>query len=163
MVLRDVVERHNVTNITALRALQRHLLANPGGPFTVQKFYNSLRSQGVQTGKDTLHDYLAHLQDAFLVRVLDMHSASERQRMVNPRKSYPIDPGLTSMDGRDAVAPGLRATSSPAPSSTAPKTPIARGRHNRRDSTGREEHPIELPDGWVASLCPYQLSSAVGP
>lgn len=94
MVLRDVVERHKVTNITALRALQRHLLANPGGPFTVQKFYNALRSQGVQVGKDTLHEYLAHLQDAFLVRVLDMHSASERQRMVNARKPYPIDPGL---------------------------------------------------------------------
>jgi uncharacterized protein len=97
MVLRDVVERHNVSNITALRALQRHLLANPGGPFTVQKFYNSLRSQGVQVGKDTLHDYLAHLQDAFLVRVLDMHSASERQRMVNPRKAYPIDTGLIAL------------------------------------------------------------------
>lgn len=94
MVLRDVVERHRITNITALRALQRHLFASPGGRFTVQKFYNALRSQGVPVGKDTLHDYLAHLQDAFLVRVLDMHSTSERQRMVNPRKPYPIDPGL---------------------------------------------------------------------
>jgi len=51
----------------------------------------------VRVGKDTLHEYLAHLQDAFLVRVLDMHSASERQRMVNPRKSYPIDPGLIAL------------------------------------------------------------------
>jgi uncharacterized protein len=94
MVLRDVIERHSVTNIVALRALQRHLLANPGCSFTVQKFYNALRSQGVPVGKDTLHEYLAHLQDAFLVRVLDMHSASERQRMSNARKPYPIDPGL---------------------------------------------------------------------
>ncbi len=94
MVLRDVIERYAVTNVVALRALQRHLLANPGSPFTVQKFYNALRSQGVPVGKDTLHEYLAHLQDAFLVRVLDMHSASERQRMSNPRKPYPVDPGL---------------------------------------------------------------------
>jgi uncharacterized protein len=94
MVLRDIIERHNVTNVVALRALQRHLLANPGSYFTVQKFYNFLRSQGVAVGKDTLHEYLAHLQDAFMVRVLDMHSASERQRMSNPRKPYPIDPGL---------------------------------------------------------------------
>lgn len=100
MVLRDVVERHNVTNVTALRALQRHLLANPGGSFTIQKFYNSLRSHGVQVGKDTLHAYLDHLQDAFLVRILDMHSASERQRMVNPRKAYPIDPGLIALYDR---------------------------------------------------------------
>lgn len=100
MVLRDVIERHNVRNVTALRALQRHLLANPGGHFTVQKFYNWLRSQGVSVGKDTLHENLAHLEDAFLVRVLDRHSTSERQRMVNPRKAYPIDPGLIPLHER---------------------------------------------------------------
>ena len=94
MVLRDVIERHNVTNPRALRALQRHLLATPGGSFTVNKFYNFLKSQGVAIGKDTLHAYLGHLQDAFLIRVLDMHSASEKQRMVNPRKVYPVDAGL---------------------------------------------------------------------
>ena len=94
MVLRDVIERHKVSNPTALRALQRHLLSTPGGSFTVHKFYNFLRSQGVPIGKDTLHAYLDHLQDAFLVRVLDMHSASEKQRLVNPRKVYPVDAGL---------------------------------------------------------------------
>ena len=52
------------------------------------------RSQGVSVGKDTLHEYLAHLEDAFLVRTVAMESASERQRMVNPRKAYPVDPGL---------------------------------------------------------------------
>ena len=94
MVLRDVIERHRVSNPTALRALQRHLLSTPGGGFTVHKFYNFLKSQGTPVGKDTLHAYLGHLQDAFLVRVLDMHSASEKQRMVNPRKVYPVDAGL---------------------------------------------------------------------
>jgi len=44
--------------------------------------------------KDTLHEYLAHLEDAFLIRTLSLHTSSERQRMVNPRKAYPVDPGL---------------------------------------------------------------------
>ena len=94
MVLRDVIERHNVTNTQALRWLQRHLLATPGGHFSMKKLYDSLRSQGVRVGKDTLYEYLEHLQDAFLIRTVGMHSTSERQRMVNPRKAYPIDPGL---------------------------------------------------------------------
>jgi predicted AAA+ superfamily ATPase len=104
MVLRDVIDRHRVSNPTALRALQRHLLANPGGRFTVQKFFQALRSQGVSVGKDTLHAYLEHLQDAFLVRVIDMHSNSERQRMVNPRKVYPIDTGLIALYERPGQA-----------------------------------------------------------
>jgi hypothetical protein len=97
VVLRDVIERHAVSNPLALRWIERQLLANPGGSFSVKKHYDTLRSQGVSVGKDTLHDYLAHLEDAFLVRTVAMHSASERQRMVNPRKAYPIDPGLVAL------------------------------------------------------------------
>jgi len=97
VVLRDVIERHEVSHPLVLRWIERQLLANPGGPFSVKKHYDTLRSQGVAVGKDTLHDYLAHLEDAFLVRTVALHSASERQRMVNPRKSYPIDPGLIAL------------------------------------------------------------------
>jgi hypothetical protein len=97
MVLRDVIERHAVSNPLALRWIERQLLANPGGAFSIKKHYDTLRSQGVAVAKDTLHAYLAHLEDAFLVRTVAMHSASERQRMVNPRKAYPVDPGLIAL------------------------------------------------------------------
>ena len=63
----------------------------------LHKFFDALKSQGLPVGKNTLHDYLAHLEDAFLVRTVSLHTASERQRMVNPRKAYPIDPGLISL------------------------------------------------------------------
>ena len=93
-ILRDVIERHAVSNPLPLRWLQRHLLASPATPFSVQKFYDALRSQGIGVGKDTLHTFLGYLEDSFLVRIVSLHSASERQRMVNPRKVYPVDPGL---------------------------------------------------------------------
>ncbi len=93
-ILRDVIDRHKVSNPVALRWLQRHLLGNPAASFSVQKFFDTLKSQGLPVSKNTLHDYLAHLEDAFLVRTVSLHTASERQRMVNPRKAYPIDPGL---------------------------------------------------------------------
>ncbi|MBI4701267.1 MAG: ATP-binding protein [Deltaproteobacteria bacterium] len=97
VVLRDVIERHRVSNPLALRWMERQLLANPGGRFSVKKHYDTLRCEGASVGKDTLHAYLSHLEDAFLVRTVAMHSASERQRMVNPRKAYPIDPGLIAL------------------------------------------------------------------
>ncbi len=93
-ILRDVIERHAVSNPLPLRWLQRHLLANPAAQFSVQKFYDTLRSQGIGVGKDTLHTFLGYLEDSFLIRVVSLHSASERQRMVHPRKIYPVDPGL---------------------------------------------------------------------
>jgi predicted AAA+ superfamily ATPase len=94
MVLRDVIERHHVSNVEALRRLQRHLMANPGGRFSVSKFHRDLKSQALAVGEETLHHMLSYLEDAFLVRLVSMHTASERQRMRNPRKVYPIDAGL---------------------------------------------------------------------
>ena len=93
VLLRDVIERYQVTNPTALRWLVRQLLANAGGAFSVNKFYGDLKSQGIAIAKDTLHEYLAYLEDAFLVLTVSIHSESERRRMVNPRKAYPVDPG----------------------------------------------------------------------
>ena len=103
-VLRDVIDRHNVTNPMALRWLVRQLLSSAGGGFTVHKFTNDLRSQGLPVGKDTLHGYISHLQDAFLIRTVPLATDSERRRMVNPRKCYPVDPALTPLYDRSGKA-----------------------------------------------------------
>lgn len=94
VIFRDVVERHHARNIEALRRLVRQLLASPGSGFSVHKFFNDLRSQGLAVGKDALYAMLSWLEDAFLVRLVPIDSNSERQRQVNPRKVYPVDPGL---------------------------------------------------------------------
>lgn len=101
VLLRDVIERHELTNTVALRHLVRHLLAAPGAAFSVHKFYNDLRSRGVAVAKDTLHAALDHLGDAFLVFPVPIRSRSERARMVNPRKVYSIDPGLARALSRE--------------------------------------------------------------
>ena len=103
-VLRDVIERHGVSNPSALRWLQRHLLGAPTAPFSIQKFYHALKSQGLPVGKDSVHAFLAYLEDAFLIRTTSILTASERQRMVNPRKAYPIDPGLIPLYERTGRA-----------------------------------------------------------
>ena len=93
-MLRDVVERHAVTNVLGLRWLVRQLLGNAGGAFSVEKFHGALKSQGVAVSRDTLHQMVGYVEDCFLVRTVWMETTSERQRMVNPRKVYPVDPGL---------------------------------------------------------------------
>jgi len=47
-------------------------------------------------GKDTLHEYLQHLEEAFLFSGVFLDTPSERRRMVNPRKIYAADHGLVS-------------------------------------------------------------------
>lgn len=94
VVLRDVIERHTIRNVTALREMSRQLLANAASPFSVNRFYNDLKSRGVPASKDLLHALLAHLEDTFLIRLVPIHTTSERVRQTNPRKVYPVDQGL---------------------------------------------------------------------
>ncbi|MDD5154210.1 MAG: ATP-binding protein [Desulfovibrionales bacterium] len=94
VVLRDLVERHSISNTVPLRYMIRHLLNAPGSPFSINKFYNDLKSQGIRCAKNTLHEYLDYVSDAYLFFPAPVHTPSERARMVNPKKVYAIDTGL---------------------------------------------------------------------
>ena len=94
VLFRDVVERYGVTQVAALRWITRHALRSPCSSFSANRLYNDLRSQGHAIGKATVHDLLGHLIDAFLLAAAPVATESERRRNTNPRKLYPVDPGL---------------------------------------------------------------------
>jgi predicted AAA+ superfamily ATPase len=104
VLLRDVIERHNLSQPQVLHWMVRQLLGNAAGSFSINKFHADLKSRGVAVGKDTLHTYLAHLEDAFLLSNLDLATDSERRRQVNPRKVYPVDTGLMALYDRSGKA-----------------------------------------------------------
>jgi predicted AAA+ superfamily ATPase len=97
VLLRDVVERHNLSQPQVLRWLVQQLLGNAAGAFSINKFHSDLKSRGVAVSKDTLHQMLAHLQDAFLLSCIELDTDSVRRRQVNPRKVYPVDTGLMAL------------------------------------------------------------------
>jgi predicted AAA+ superfamily ATPase len=94
VILRDVVERYGVSNTVALRYLIRHTVASPASRFSVNRFYNALKSQAITCTKNDLYRFLGYLEDAFLLYPVEIFTRSEKARQVNPRKIYLIDPGL---------------------------------------------------------------------
>jgi predicted AAA+ superfamily ATPase len=94
VLLKDVVERHHVSNILVLKYLVRHIVNAPGGKFSINKFYNTMKSMSIKCTKNNLYEYLDHLTDAFLFSKVSIHSRSEKSRLVNPSKIYAIDTGL---------------------------------------------------------------------
>lgn len=94
VLFRDVVERYGVSQVAALRWLVRQCLRNPAGGFSVHRLHQDLRSQGHSVAKDAVHAMLGHLLDAFLLSAVPLATDSERRRNSNPRKLYPVDPGL---------------------------------------------------------------------
>jgi hypothetical protein len=94
VLMKDVIERHRVNNITAMKYLVRTLMHSAGRKFSVNKFYNTLKSMSVKCTKNNLYDYLDYLTDAFVFYRVPIHSRSEKSRMINPVKIYTIDTGL---------------------------------------------------------------------
>lgn len=94
VIFRDIVERHNVTNLTLLRYLINFLMKNVGAPFSINKFYNDIKSQGFKVGKDTLYNYLDYLEDAYLLFPVSHFTESIRETQTSSKKIYAIDNGL---------------------------------------------------------------------
>jgi len=94
VLFRDVVERHGVTQVHALRWILRHLLRNPASSFSTTRLHQDLKSQGMAIGREAVQDLFDHLVDAFLVSAIPVATESERRRNTNPRKVHPVDPGL---------------------------------------------------------------------
>lgn len=94
VIMRDIIERYQITNHTLIRYMIKTLLKNVGSPFSVNKFFNDIKSQGLSASKNTLYDYLQHIEDAFLVFMVPFFSESVRKVASNPKKTYVIDTGL---------------------------------------------------------------------
>lgn len=94
VLLRDVIERYDISQVTALRWLVRHCLRTPAGAFSVHRLQQDLKAQGYGVGRELVNALLEHLTDAFLLSTVSLATDSERKRNTNPRKIYPADPGL---------------------------------------------------------------------
>lgn len=113
VLFRDVVERYGVSQVAALRWLVRQCLRNPAGSFSAHRLHQDLKAQGYGVAKDAVHAMLGHLLDAFLLSAVPLATDSERRRNSNPRKLYPVDPGLIrayDTSGRSNLGHALETT-----------------------------------------------------
>lgn len=94
VTFRDIIERYNITNSAVIKYMITVMLGNVAKLFSINKFYNDLKSQGYKISKDSLYDYANYLEDAYLLFSVPLYSESIRKVQSNPKKIYAIDTGL---------------------------------------------------------------------
>ena len=94
MLLRDILERHRVSNAPLLRALVRRLLRCMGNRVSLNGMTQDLRSMGLTFDKDAIYTLMQYVADVHLAFQVPLHTDSEKRRQVNPKKLYAIDHGL---------------------------------------------------------------------
>jgi len=65
ILLKDVIKRNNVRNVTLLENITRYIFQNVGNIFTAKKVSDYLKSQKMKVGIDTVQNYISYLVSTF--------------------------------------------------------------------------------------------------
>lgn len=96
-IYRDIIERHEVRQPTLIKYMISFMLSNISRPFSINRFYNDVKTQGYKIGKEALYDYVGYIEDAYLAFTVSLYDKSIRRVQTNPKKLFAIDPGLAQV------------------------------------------------------------------
>ena len=94
VLYRDVLERHEVPSVQALRYTLEYLFHNFARKVSSRAIVGVLRQMGVAAGRESIADYLSYFKDAYLAYPVSIRSDSLAVKRVNPDKMYLVDTGL---------------------------------------------------------------------
>ncbi len=94
ILIRDIAVRHGIRDVDSLQRLTLHLISNVGKPVTA----NRLKSLIGVGSTNTITEYLAYLEDSYLLHLIPKFDYSHRKQLVNPKKVYAIDTGLVNVN-----------------------------------------------------------------
>jgi uncharacterized protein len=97
VVLRDVIDRHRISNSVALQAFAQRCFRQVGSKFSVGKTFRDLKAAGHAISQQTLHQFLKYFEDCYLFFTIHINSPSLQVQQVNPAKVYAMDHGLVRM------------------------------------------------------------------
>ena len=94
VLYRDIIERHEVASVQALKYTLEYLFHNYARKTSTRGISGVLKNLSVPANRESIADYLDWLKDAYLVYPVSVLSDSLAVKRVNPDKYYLIDPGL---------------------------------------------------------------------
>lgn len=94
VVYRDIVERHEIPSVPALKFVLQYLLHNFGRKVSTRAISGILKQEGLPSDRAALSDYLSYYKDAYFAYPVPLRTDSLARRRTNPDKYYLIDTGL---------------------------------------------------------------------
>ncbi|ETR70844.1 MAG: ATPase [Candidatus Magnetoglobus multicellularis str. Araruama] len=99
MFYKDLVEQFSLKNQYLLKYLLKHMITNPSSFCSINKLFQTLKSQGLTLSKNSLYEYLEYLRQVYILFLTEKYSKSLRVKQQNPSKYYIIDTGLMQVFG----------------------------------------------------------------
>lgn len=96
VVFRDVIERFKIKGSYLIKSMITTMLSSVSSEFSINKLFNTLRSQGIRASKKTLYSYASMLEDVMFCFFLRRYSFSPRKTMLFMPKVFFDDTGLVA-------------------------------------------------------------------
>jgi len=95
VLYRDIVARHRIAEVRALKELAYTLMSNPSGLVSFNKLKEQLQLGSVNTVKS----YMEFLESSWLLFTVNVYDFSVKRQQVAPKKTFAIDTGLAQAVG----------------------------------------------------------------
>lgn len=92
ILIRDIAIRHKVRNVKSLKEMALYLLTNVGKEFS----YNNLKKMFSLGSTNSAISFVSYFEESYLLFTIPKFDYSHKKQVVNPKKVYSIDNGLTN-------------------------------------------------------------------
>lgn len=94
VVYRDVIERHEIPSVQALRYTLDAVVHNYARKISTRTLSGALKNLGVSDNREYISNYLSYFTDAYLLYRVSIRTDSLSVRRANPDKYYIVDTGV---------------------------------------------------------------------
>jgi len=92
ILIRDIAIRYGIKDTRGLKRLTIYLLSNIGNLTSA----NKLKEPSGINSATTILEYISHLEQSYLIKLVPKFDYSLKKQTINPKKIYAIDMGLVS-------------------------------------------------------------------
>ena len=109
VVLRDVIQRHNIRSTDLLERLIRYLFDNVGRIFSAKNISDFLKGENRSFASNTIYEYLGYLEEAFIIRKAPRYDLAGKRILKTLEKYYISDISLVNatLGYRETAVAGL--------------------------------------------------------
>jgi len=94
IAVRDIISRHSIRDVSLFQDVTRFAMDNLGNTLSAKRISDFLRSQRRSASVDTVLNYLAYLDEAFLLNVVRRYDLKGKKHLETNAKYYLGDIGL---------------------------------------------------------------------
>ncbi len=94
ILIRDIAVRHGIRSLKTLKQMAIYLLTNVGKKFS----YNSLKETFTLGSINSVISFISYFEDSYLLFTVPKFDFSFKKQIVNPKKVYSIDNGISNIN-----------------------------------------------------------------